>query len=175
MTAPDIDRSVIDGWLRAAADGPVARSLESVYAQIAAQVDTRRPVCRTSGRCCRFEEYGHRLYVTGLEAAYTLLRAAAPARDAGGPLRLPVLPSGGDVGTAGCRFQEGGLCTVHTVRPLGCRVYYCDESAQEWQQGVSEGALREVRAIHERFGVEYRYMEWRALLAAFDASGALTS
>jgi len=29
----------------------------------------RRPICVTSGRCCRFEEFGHRLYVTTMELA----------------------------------------------------------------------------------------------------------
>jgi hypothetical protein len=53
---------------------------------------------------------------------------------------------------------------VHTIKPLGCRVYFCDPTAQGWQQELSERTLAMVRAIHERHGVPYRYGEWRGLL-----------
>jgi hypothetical protein len=53
---------------------------------------------------------------------------------------------------------------VHRDRPLGCRVYFCDRSAQDWQQDLSERALAMVRAIHDRHGIEYRYGEWRTML-----------
>lgn len=142
-------------WLAAALDPQISGELELVYEAITRAVDTRRPVCERSGRCCRFEEWGHRLYVTGLEAAYLLTRLDRPltpdtiarARQAGG-----------------CPFQKALLCSVHGIRPLGCRVYYCDESAQEWQRELCERMLGEVKAIHDRHGLAYRYGEWRGML-----------
>jgi hypothetical protein len=38
-----------------------------------------------------------------------------------------------------------------------------------WQQELSERALAMVRAIHERYGIEYRYGEWRTMLREWDA------
>jgi Fe-S-cluster containining protein len=154
-THPDEEGEAARSWLAAALDAQISGELELVYEAIARAVDVRRPVCEQSGRCCRFEEWGHRLYVTGLEAAYLLARLEQPltpadiarARDAGG-----------------CPFQKALLCSVHTIRPLGCRVYYCDETAQEWQKDLSERMLREVRAIHDRHGLPYRYGEWRGML-----------
>lgn len=144
-------------WLAAARDEGVALELEAVYAYIAAQVESRGPVCEASGRCCRFEEYGHRLYVTGLEAAYTLRRLEREL-------------ARGEIEKAqragGCPFQIGQLCSAHAIRPLGCRVYYCDPAAQGWQEELSERSLAEVRRIHERHGIPYRYGEWRGMLAA---------
>src|SRR4029077_10178830 len=107
----------------------------------------RGPVCRSSGRCCRFEQYGHRLYVTAAELGHF-------ARVHGGkvegektkderretkdksPISLPVFFEGSTV--EGCPYQVDGLCAAREARPLGCRVYFCDENAQGWQQGVYE-------------------------------------
>ena len=146
-------------WLDAAARPEVAAELEAVYAYIAAAVESRGPRCWVTGRCCHFEASGHRLYVTGLEAAYTLLHAES----AGGRAITPSdVQAARDAG--GCPYQVHARCGVHEVRPLGCRVYFCDHTAQGWQRDLSERALRLVRELHVRHGVEYRYAEWRGLL-----------
>ena len=139
-------------WVEAARQTSVSAEIETVYADVAEQIEARGPACWASGRCCNFEKAGHLLFVTGLEAAWTVLRS----------------PRGrvGDAG--GCRFQEGNLCGVHGARPLGCRVYFCDRSAQEWQHRLSEHGQAQVRAIHDRHGLTYRYAEWRWLLLVLD-------
>ena len=47
----------------------VREAVEGVYQQLQAAIDARRPICTASGRCCHFEQYGHRLYVTTMELA----------------------------------------------------------------------------------------------------------
>lgn len=142
-------------WLDAARNEFLCAELEAVYDEVRREVERVRPVCSASGRCCRFEEYGHRLYVTGLEAAYALARLPAPlTRDALDAARL----------AGGCPFQIDNLCAVHTIKPLGCRTYYCDESAQDWQKDLTERTLAKIRAIHDRHGLAYRYGEWRGML-----------
>jgi Fe-S-cluster containining protein len=64
-----------------------------------------------------------------------------------------------------CPFLERNLCGAHTIKPLGCRVYFCDASAQDWQHELTERALERIRALHDRHGLSYRYGEWRAMLA----------
>ncbi|MEX2217154.1 MAG: hypothetical protein WD749_00210 [Phycisphaerales bacterium] len=163
-------------WLAAVADPRIAGALEAVYAEAAAEIEARKPVCVASGRCCHFEAYGHRLYVTGLEAAYTVSRAGRRDRagsapgGARGALSLPVLSAATLAGAQGagmCPFLQGTLCTVHEIKPLACRTYYCDPTAQEWQQALTERLLGRIRGIHEEFGVEYRYGEWWGVLASF--------
>lgn len=153
---------LIAGWLAAAAEGPVAAELEAVYEYVGAQIESRGPSCWASGRCCGFEKTGHRLYVTGLEAAYTVIRLS------GGRDFTPSIAPGG------CPLQESNLCGAHAIRPLGCRVYFCDHSAQDWQRALSERAIASIRLIHDRHGVAYRYGEWRSMLGAFARAG-LTS
>jgi Fe-S-cluster containining protein len=163
-------------WLAAVSRPAVRFALESIYNDAAAAIAARGPACWASGRCCNFEKHGHLLYVTGLEAAYTIsLLGTSPLRgEASGAtsasFALPQLRIDGNPG--GCPFQSANLCTVHTIKPLGCRVYFCDRSAQEWQQELSERLLSRVRAIHEEFGIEYRYGEWRSMLRRFGTMSA---
>jgi Fe-S-cluster containining protein len=189
MRAPDLTAA----WLAAARDERISLELESVYAYTAAAIESRSPACWASGRCCSFEAAGHRLYVTGLEAAYTIanLQALNPGVLNPGVLNPGVLSPGvlspestelvprlrtsglktQDLLSArahgGCPFQAANLCAVHTIKPLGCRVYFCDRSAQEWQHELTERALEQIRAIHARHAIEYRYGEWRDMLAHF--------
>lgn len=146
-------------WLTAARDETIARELEAVYALIADQIEARGPRCDVSGRCCHFEQHGHRLYVTGLEAAYTVARLRLVGR---GPHRdedISMARLRGD-----CPFLVDDRCSTHLIRPLGCRVYFCDPTAQGWQEELSERTLKLVRGIHERHQVPYRYGEWRGML-----------
>ena len=157
-------------WLKAIERAEVRSGLESVYEAAAVEIAARGPACWASGRCCNFERTGHRLYVTGLEAAYTVsgLPQIAGTRVGNYPdasLRPLALAQAKERG--GCPFQVQNLCGVHAIKPLGCRMYFCHRSAQAWQQELSEKLLAEIRGLHDRFAVEYRYGEWREMLATF--------
>ncbi len=160
MTPID-DRTLAAQWLAAARDPGVAGELDAIYNQVSRSITERGPACWASGRCCNFEKTGHRLYVTGLEAAFTVARLDGIKLDAAAIEEART--------RGGCPFQVANLCGVHTIKPLGCRVYFCDRSAQIWQQDLSERALTEIKALHTRRSIEYRYGEWRGMLEMFTA------
>jgi Fe-S-cluster containining protein len=144
-------------WRAAALEPAVAGRIEGMLAGLAADVAARGPTCWSSGKCCNFNAYGHRLYVTGLEAAWTLAGIAGDEK-LRGLLEVPVDLAGA------CLFQVEGLCGVHKVRPMGCRVYFCQKGTQEWQNDLYEKYQGEVRRIHDEYGLPYLYAEWRALV-----------
>jgi len=146
-------------WRDAAADPAVDASLRGLYQRVDRAIADRGPRCWASGKCCRFDAYGHALFVTGLEAAWFLDRAA-PA-DPSAPGGLPVLRADAPA----CPFQAQGLCGAHAIRPLGCRVFFCQLGTADWQHALYERFLAELRTLHERHGLAYRYMEWRWALA----------
>ena len=150
-------KSLWSAWADAAAEVPVHDALAELYDRLGREIESRGPTCWLSGRCCKFDSYGHRLYVTGLEIAWLVrhLDGHALAR-----LRNADLPD-----LDGCPFQSGGLCMVHALRPLGCRIYFCDPTAEHWQNDLYERFLGDLRGIHESGGIPYRYMEWRHGLA----------
>lgn len=143
----------------AATHSPAAAEIDAIYARFEVERAARAPVCSQSGRCCRFEDYGHRLFVSTLEVArFWQSRVAEGAR-----------PRGPWDGT-GCPYQLKGLCSVHPDRPFGCRAYFCDPTSTQWQQEQYERFHCEIRELHERRGVPYAYVEWREALDALGIS-----
>src|SRR5437764_3452918 len=118
------------------------RKVLELYAEVDAAVAAAGPVCVASGRCCRFKEYGHVLFLSGLEA--DVLLAAAPPYDR---------PVSADF----CPFQKDNLCTAREPRPLGCRVYYCDPAYQETGNRITETFLRRLKTLADEYGLEWRY------------------
>jgi hypothetical protein len=122
-----------------------------LYSEVDREVAAAGPVCVASGRCCRFKEYGHVLFLSKLEA--DVLLAAAP------PYERPVTPDY-------CPFQRGNLCTAREPRPLGCRVYYCDPNYQETGNRITEKYLRRLKELADAHGVVWQYSPLHQFLNA---------
>jgi hypothetical protein len=120
-----------------------------LYKDVDREVSAAGPVCVASGKCCRFTEYGHVLFLSNLEA--DVLLAAAPAYDK---------PVSADF----CPFQKENLCTAREPRPLGCRVYYCDTSYQETSREITEKYLLKLKQLAEASGVPWEYAPLRNFL-----------
>lgn len=134
--------------IRKAAGRPeVSAAVGRLYDEVQREIERRRPICHASGRCCRFGEYGHRLYVTTIELAAFVcaLEGAASLGDTTGQV---------------CPFQEGGLCSVHPIRPFGCRIFFCDATAGVWQTEQYERFHARLQALHDELKVPYRYGQW---------------
>ncbi len=115
------------------------RQVLELYRAVDAEVAAAGPVCVASGRCCRFKEYGHTLFLSNLEAE--VLLHDAPPYD----------PE--SVTADFCPFQQGNLCTARQPRPLGCRVYFCDPNYQDKSGEITETYLRrlkELALVHDR-------------------------
>ncbi|MCI0376528.1 MAG: hypothetical protein L0215_02865 [Gemmataceae bacterium] len=118
------------------------RKVLEIYQEVDRAVAAAGPVCQASGRCCRFKEWGHTLFLSNLEA--DVLLAAAP------PYEKPVTADF-------CPFQKDKLCTAREPRPLGCRVYFCDPNYQETAKGITEKYLQQLKRLAEEHCVEWRY------------------
>jgi Fe-S-cluster containining protein len=123
-------------------DATLRSELERIYSDLERDVAQAGPVCELSGRCCRFEEYGHTLFVSNLEAELFLEDG---------------LPEGAVIDRAGCPFQRGKLCTAREKRPLGCRVYFCDPSYQERAAELSERYVARLKTLADRLNLPWRY------------------
>ncbi len=128
----------------------------AIYAEADAAVAAAGPKCDSSGRCCRFKEYGHTLFISQLEA--DVLLAAAPAY---------AKPVSGDF----CPFQVENLCTAREPRPLGCRVYFCDPAYQETGNQITETHLRKLKHLAEELGGGWRYAPLHIFLNEGDGDG----
>lgn len=173
-------------WRELATHPGVERYFVGARLRIADTVRAHRPICLASGACCNFERFGHRMYVSGLEAAFVVARidAARRARVAN-PLRILDVDAARARGDCPYLIMRSGdpsgsaFCGEHEERPLGCRIFYCDRGADgrgdEWQSALYEEMHREVIALHDAVGAPYRYLEWREALAAVAAGDGITA
>ena len=116
--------------------------LRSIYTQADGAVAEFGPRCDASGRCCRFEEFGHTLFLSQFEA--DVLLADAPA------FTQPV-------DRAGCPFQIDNLCTARDARPLGCRIYFCDPAYESTSFEITETAIAALKQLADDAGEPWRY------------------
>jgi hypothetical protein len=134
----------------------VVEAMRSFYAETDCLIAAHEPVCRNCGRCCRFGEFGPRLYVTALEVAYYL---------AGGPL-------GRSIADDACPHAYDGACHARDRRFLLCRVFFCDPASQVWQGPLIEQRLACLRRLHDELHVPYFYADWTRVLTALEGKSA---
>lgn len=127
--------------------------LRALYAELDREVAAHAPRCEVSGRCCRFAEYGHTLFLSEPEATLLLTDAPPPSR--------PI-----DDG-ATCPWQDAaGRCTAREARPLACRVYFCDPDYEPLAGPITERHLARLRRLADDLGLEWNYaplhrhLEW---------------
>jgi Fe-S-cluster containining protein len=122
----------------------VRPELLALYRELDQAVAGYGPVCELSGRCCRFKEYGHVLFLTMPEALLLVADAPPPARDL----------DGGD----SCPWQDGlGRCTARDARPLGCRVFFCDPSFDTHAPELTEQYLTRLKQLVRQHGWPWDY------------------
>lgn len=126
----------------APAGGPVSAQLPQLYVELDKEVAAAAPICELSGRCCRFRDYGHTLFLSRPEAELLLQQR---------------FPEGAVIDDAGCPYQTGNLCTARENRPLGCRVYYCDPRYAGVGEELSERYIRRLKDLHDETNTEWEY------------------
>jgi hypothetical protein len=123
---------------------PFHAELRVLYAELDAAVARLAPACAISGRCCRFREYGHTLFLSHTEAEYLVSEAPQPAR---------ALDDGET-----CPWQDDrGRCTAREARPLGCRVYFCDPAFEGAAPVLSERFIARLKGMADRHGLPWDY------------------
>jgi len=108
--------------------------------------------CDLCGRCCDFESFDHRLFVTPPELMYLAANLGAEKHKA--------MPS------SRCPYNVDGKCAVYEYRFAGCRIFSCKGDA-DFQSGLSESALKKFKSICTEFEIPYRYSDLATALNSF--------
>jgi hypothetical protein len=136
----------------------IRKRVLSIYAEVDSAIATAKPRCDASGRCCRFEEYGHTLFISQFEAE--ILLETAPYYEQ-------------PVSRAGCPFQVNNLCTARDERPIGCRIYFCDPTFQEQQNSLTEQAIQKLKQIANETDSGWKYAPLHIFLNEADRKNVL--
>jgi Fe-S-cluster containining protein len=108
--------------------------------------------CKRCGRCCDFESFDHRLFVTSPEMMYL-------AENLGTENIKPM--------SAGrCSYNIEGKCTIYEHRFSGCRIFCC-RGDRDFQSRLSEATIKKFKAVCKSLGIDYRYTDLAAALGGF--------
>ena len=132
-------------------DQIIARVSE-IYKWIEAQQFANKEIagrCEVCGKCCDFESYDHRLYVTTPEIIYFVEKL--------GSANIK------QMATTRCCYQAEGKCSVHAYRFSGCRIFCCKGEAG-FQSELMEAAIKKFKALCDELQIPYRYLELPAAL-----------
>ena len=164
------------------ADAGFLDALERILRQADRAAAEQRFECRQCGECCRFEQFGHRLYVTAGELALMLKLADGLAPEPIGKIRSrrAGTQSLGDRSAIPwgqvrdglrakpaslCPHQDQARCLARPGRALGCRLFFCDPAANAWFRDAYEDFHRQIKLLHAAHGLPYVYAELTAALA----------
>jgi len=122
----------------------IAGAVGQVYDWIDSQTGQTASQCDACGKCCDFENYDHRLFVTSPELIYFAAKID--------PDKIKPMPAGR------CPYNIDGKCTVYPYRFAGCRIFYC-KGDKEIQNQLSEQVAEKFKDICEKSGLPYRYTD----------------
>jgi len=125
----------------------IVQAIADLFAQVDASMSSLSHACRQCGECCRFAEYGHRLFVTPMELSY-LVAHVGVVRECD-----PTSP-------AVCPYLRHDACGIHCHRLLGCRIFLCQGRAEDPGRPSGERWHGILRGLHETHCVPYCYAEW---------------
>ncbi len=100
--------------------------------------------CDTCGKCCDFESFDHRLFVTTPELIYLAVTL--------GDGSIKPMPA------SRCPYNIGGKCQVYEHRFAGCRIFCCKADAH-FQSRLSESAVAKFKSTCMEFQIPYRYSD----------------
>jgi Fe-S-cluster containining protein len=130
----------------------VIKRVAEVYNWLDLQVATREDTdlkCKACGKCCDFESWGHRLYVSTPELAYF---AAGRIAENIRPMRHGL-----------CPYNLNGKCQAYDKRFIGCRVFLC-EGDNDVEAELSNKSLEAMKRISNDCGMIWRYADLKTAL-----------
>jgi Fe-S-cluster containining protein len=141
-------------------DKGIIRRVKAIYKwldeQIAAHQDAAGK-CEACGKCCDFDKFGHRLFVTTPEVIYFTDKIESKN------LKQMI--------NSRCSYQAGDKCTVYKYRFAGCRIFCCKGDAR-FQSDLTEAVIKKFKTLCDEFKIFYRYVDLPTALKDFTAEAA---
>ena len=117
-------------------------ALSALYREIDLELRRLGAPCEACGRCCRFTEFGHRLWLTNLEADYLCARHGR---------RAAVEPGV-------CAYLDGTSCSARDGRSLACRTFHCGLPAGVVEE-ITNRYFERLREIARAAGLSLEYVD----------------
>jgi len=136
-------------------NGLLVKKVAEIHDWLDSQVESHNDLagrCEACGRCCDFESFDHKLFVTGPELMYLSVNLQGENVK---PMK-----------TSRCPYNVDGKCTIYVHRFAGCRIFCC-KGDTDFQNILSESALEKFKSLCNEYQIEYRYSELATALNSF--------
>lgn len=112
------------------------------------------------GECCNFDSFEHILFASNIEILNLIDQYP--------------LSSKHKLEGALCPYWENGKCSAHQARPLGCRIFFCDQNyIKEHSQELYEKYHKKVQALIQKHGFDYAYLPMVSAIQHYHKHGSL--
>lgn len=156
----------------------ICAHVAQIYDWLDSNIEPFNNQCTACGKCCRFESFGHNLFVTTPELLYfrqnvknpkSMLTQQCPYLENGTPphqFTLRWISLKEHLKPIGLTFKTlhrsanwcGGKCSVRNYRFAGCRIFFC-KADTDLQNKLSEEAVEKFKLLCEKFNFPYRYID----------------
>ncbi len=125
----------------------ILKRVAEIYKWLDSQISNNSDpagICNACGKCCDFESFDHKLFVTTPELMYLAAN-----------LNKENIKS---MTTNRCPYNIRGKCSIYKYRFSSCRIFSCKGNI-DFQSRLSESALKKFKAICDWFQIRYRYFD----------------
>jgi len=131
-------------WWKKENNQVLIRQVQEIYDWLDEQLKAQSPDCVACGKCCDFDSFGHRLFVTTPEILF--FENKIGSRD------IKKMAGGR------CIYQADGKCSVYQYRFAGCRIFDC-KANPDFQSDLTETVIKKFKSLCEEYEVPYRYVD----------------
>lgn len=158
MRAEDVN--FVEPVLSRLGDVRIIAAVDRVYGQLGETVARHQARCDQCGQCCGFAQYGHALFVTTVELIHFFTMYREQLDRPGDPLAALGRDSTAFCQGEFCPLQISHSCGVHAIRPIGCRLFFCNGPDRGWIPEAYETYQSRLKAVCATLCVPYCYVEW---------------
>jgi Fe-S-cluster containining protein len=136
-------------------DSRLIKKVAEIYKWLDLQISNNSNlagVCYDCGKCCDFESFDHKLFVTPPELIFLMAKLHSE--------NLKPMKAGR------CPYNADGKCSIYEHRFSGCRIFSCKGDI-DFQSRLSESAVEKFKAICQEFQIPYRYTDLATALNEF--------
>ena len=138
------DKQIFADIKSAMQNAELLAEIQDILNSALVEIESFDPDCKACGNCCDFANFGHRLYVSTGELANLISQSPIDADE---------------IEHLKCPYQQNDLCLARNARPLGCRLFFCDEKINDQYQQIYEDCYAKIKQAHLKFSTAYNYIE----------------
>jgi Fe-S-cluster containining protein len=127
----------------------ICSEVEQIYDRLDSNIKSSNNQCAACGKCCNFESFDHKLFVTTPELLYFSKNVKN--------LKLIL--------TQSCPYLEDGKCSVRNYRFAGCRIFFC-KADKDLQNKLSKETIGKFKMLCDKFNFPYCYIDLMTALNA---------